>query len=51
MDLQDLLQEIRTNSKLKFLLENNNHKLICNGYYTDKNGNIVLKFWEDLENE
>lgn len=47
MNIQDVLDEIRTNNKLKYWLENRDKKLIYNGYYTDEKGNKVIKFWEE----
>lgn len=47
MDIQDVLNELRTNKKLKYWLENRDKKLIYTGYYTDEQGNKVIRFWEE----
>ena len=47
MNMKEILTELRTNRKLKYILENKNKKLTYNGYFTDENNNIVVKFWEE----
>lgn len=47
MNMKEILAQLRTNHKLKYILENKNKKLIYNGYFTDDNNNIVIKFWEE----